>query len=80
MSKLSVRLPDSLHKRLKDLAKQEGVSVNQLISTAVAEKVSALLTEDYLSYLRERAARGSWEKFDAAMSLVPDADPADRLP
>lgn len=79
MSTLSVRLPDSLHKRLKDLAKQEGVSVNQLISTAVAEKVSALLTEDYL---RERAARGSWEKFDAALSLVPDAepDPADRLP
>ncbi|GBF06946.1 hypothetical protein DAERI_110128 [Deinococcus aerius] len=79
MSTLSVRLPDSLHKRLKDLAKQEGVSVNQLISTAVAEKVSALLTEDYL---KERAARGSWEKFDAAMALVPDAepDPADRLP
>lgn len=79
MSTLSVRLPDSLHKRLKDLAKQEGVSVNQLISTAVAEKVSALLTEDYL---KERAARGSWEKFDAALSLVPDAepDPADRLP
>lgn len=79
MSTLSVRLPDSLHKRLKDLAKQEGVSVNQLISTAVAEKVSALLTEDYL---RGRAARGSWEKFDAALSLVPDAepDPADRLP
>nr|WP_246580598.1 toxin-antitoxin system HicB family antitoxin [Deinococcus aestuarii] len=76
---MSVRLPDSLHKRLKDLAKQEGVSVNQLISTAVAEKVSALLTEDYL---RERAARGSWEKFDAALSLVPDAEPdlADRLP
>lgn len=79
MSTLSVRLPDSLHKRLKDLAKQEGVSVNQLISTAVAEKVSALLTEDYL---RERAARGSWEKFDAAMSLVPDTEPApaDRFP
>lgn len=79
MSTLSVRLPDSLHKRLKDLAKQEGVSVNQLISTAVAEKVSALLTEDYL---KERAARGSWEKFDAAMTQVPDAPPlpGDELP
>jgi hypothetical protein len=41
--------------------------------------VSALLTEDYLNV---RAARASREKFDAAMSLVPDAEPApeDRLP
>ena len=78
MSALSVRLPDSLHKRLKALAKKEGVSVNQLISTAVAEKVSALMTEDYL---RERAARADWAKFDAALALVPDVEPEpqDRL-
>lgn len=79
MSALSVRLPDSLHKRLKELAIQEGVSINQLISLAVTEKVSALLTEDYLNV---RAARASREKFDAAMSLVPDTEPVpkDRLP
>lgn len=79
MSALSVRLPDSLHKRLKELAVKEGVSINQLISLAVTEKVSALLTEDYLNL---RAARASREKFDAAMSLVPDAEPApgDELP
>ena len=79
MTALSVRLPDSLHKRLKELAVKEGVSINQLISLAVTEKVSALLTEDYLNV---RAARASREKFDAAMSLVPDAEPApeDRLP
>jgi predicted transcriptional regulator len=79
MTALSVRLPDSLHKRLKELAVKEGVSINQLISLAVTEKVSALLTEDYLNV---RAARASREKFDAAMSLVPDAEPVpeDRLP
>ncbi len=79
MSALSVRLPDSLHKRLKELAAQEGVSINQLISLAVTEKVSALLTEDYLNV---RAARASREKFDAAMSLVPDTEPVpgDELP
>lgn len=72
MSALSVRLPDSLHRQLKQLAKQEGVSVNQLISTAVAEKLSALMTEDYL---RERAERGSRGRFEAALSLVPDTEP-----
>lgn len=72
MSALSVRLPDSLHRQLKQLAKKEGVSVNQLISTAVAEKLSALMTEDYL---RERAERGSRERFEAALALVPDTEP-----
>lgn len=38
MSTLSLRLPDSLHKRVRDLAQQEGISINQFIRTAVAEK------------------------------------------
>ncbi|MDZ7772288.1 MAG: toxin-antitoxin system HicB family antitoxin [Balneolaceae bacterium] len=29
MSTLSLRLPDSLHKKLKELAEKEGVSMNQ---------------------------------------------------
>ena len=56
MSTLSLRLPESLHKQLKDVAEREGVSINQLITTAVAEKLSALMTADYLE---ERATRGS---------------------
>jgi hypothetical protein len=45
MSTISVRLPESLHKKARELAKREGVSINQLVATALAEKVSALLTE-----------------------------------
>ena len=69
MSALSVRLPESLHKNAKVYAAQEGVSVNQLISTALAEKLSALATEDYLAL---RSKRGSRKKFDAALAKVPD--------
>ena len=78
MSTLSVRLPESLHKQLKDLAAEEGVSMNQLIALAVAEKISALRT---VSYLEERAARGSREKFERVLSKVVDRepDPQDRL-
>lgn len=77
MSALSIRLPESLHKNAKVYAAQEGISVNQLISTALAEKLSALATQDYLE---QRAGQGSRSKFDAAMALVPDAEPdaADR--
>ncbi|HEX9700205.1 MAG TPA: toxin-antitoxin system HicB family antitoxin [Acidobacteriota bacterium] len=74
MSTLSLRLPESLHKKLKELAQREGVSINQLISTAVAEKVSALMT---LDYLEARAARGSREKFDAVLAKVADVEPPD---
>jgi hypothetical protein len=50
----------------KELAVLENISVNQLISSALAEKISALLTEEYL---RQRAERSSREKF---LSMDPD--------
>ena len=72
MSTLSLRLPDSLHETARTLARQEHVSVNQLISTAVAEKISALMTETYLG---QRAAEGSRKEFLNIMSRVPDVPP-----
>jgi len=73
MSALSIRLPDSLHQMARDLAKHDQVSMNQFIASAVAEKVSALATEQYLN---ERAARASADKFKAALVQVPDIDAA----
>lgn len=72
MSALSIRLPESLHKNAKAYASLEGISVNQLISTALAEKLSALATQDYLE---QRAARGRRGAFDSALGQVPDAEP-----
>ena len=72
MSTLRLRLPDSLHEAIRRLAEEEHVSINQLISTAVAEKVSALMTE---TYLKERAARGSRKDFEDIMRRVPDVPP-----
>lgn len=72
MSALSIRLPDSLHQLAKNIAKQDQVSMNQFIASAVAEKVSALATEQYLN---ERAARASAEKFKAALAQVPFVEP-----
>lgn len=72
MSTLSLRLPESLHKRVRDLAQQEGISINQFISTAVAEKLAALMT---VEYLEERARHGSREKFLAVLAKVPDTPP-----
>jgi hypothetical protein len=69
MSTMSVRLPESLHKQARDLAEQEGVSINQLVATALAEKVSALMT---LEYLERRGKQGSRKSFEAALKKVKD--------
>lgn len=72
MTTLSLRLPESLHKGVKEIVHQEGVSINQFIVLAVAEKLSALMTEEYFE---ARAARGSREKYLAALAEVPHAEP-----
>jgi len=74
MTTISLRIPDSLHKVVRDLVKQEGISINQFITLALAEKVSALATQ---SYLEERAQRGDKAKFLAAMKKVADVEPVD---
>lgn len=79
MSTLSLRLPESIHRTLKTLAEREGISINQLINSAVAEKLAALMTEEYLA---ERAARGSRRKLKTVLAKVPDVEPEehDQLP
>ena len=72
MSTLSIRLPNSLHEQIRQLAKQEGISINQFIASATAEKMTALLTEEYLS---KRANRASRKKFQAVLDKVPDVEP-----
>lgn len=79
MSTLSLRLPDSLHERARQLAEREGTSINQLIATALAEKISAL---DTVSYLEERASKGSRRAFREVLKRVPSVEPmsGDELP
>ena len=73
MSTISLRLPVSLHDRVRALARREGISINQLINAAVAEKISAILTEEYLD---RRGKQGSRRKFDRALSKVRDLKPS----
>lgn len=72
MSTISLRLPDSLHKQVRELALQEGISINQFAATAIAEKLSALMTS---SYLEQRAARGDRRLFEQAMAKVSATPP-----
>ena len=79
MSTLSLRLPESLHRKIRELAERDDVSINQFIAMAVAEKAATVLTVDYLE---ERARRGHATLFDRVLARVPDVppDPGDELP
>lgn len=79
MSAISPRLPESLHKAARDLTRAENISINQLITLALAEKISALAAEDFI---QKRAARASKQKFKKALAKVPHTEPAhyDRRP
>jgi hypothetical protein len=72
MGALSLRLPASIHRHIREIARQEGVSINQFISSAVAEKISALLTEEYVN---ARAARADLDKVAQILAKVPERPP-----
>lgn len=78
MSTLTFQLPDSLKKRIEQLAAQEGFSVDQFLASAAGEKLAVMLTMDYL---KQEAAAGRREDFERYLAAVPDAAPAenDRL-
>ena len=78
MSTISLSFPESLHKQLHELAKREGISIDQLAATALGEKMAAMMTQDYLD---QKAGRGSRAKFENALAKVKDVEPVpdDRL-
>lgn len=75
MSRMSVNLPNSLERQLEDLAEREGISTDQFVAKAIAEKMSALMTEEYV---HQRGQRGRREKYEAALLQVPDVKPDER--
>ena len=72
MSTRSVRLPESLHKQVRELAAKEGISINQFVATAVAEKLSALLTEEYLEARAKRGSRDGFEPLAKVSERAPE--------
>ncbi|MXZ21172.1 MAG: toxin-antitoxin system HicB family antitoxin [Caldilineaceae bacterium SB0665_bin_25] len=74
MTTISLSIPESLHTTVLDIVEREGMSLEQFITLAMAEKASAIATE---AYLEARAEQGSKEKFLAAMAKVADVEPPD---
>jgi hypothetical protein len=59
-----LRLPRSVKAEVERLAKAEGVSVNQFVASAVAEKLAAMSTA---AFFAERRNRADFRAFDRLM-------------
>ena len=73
MSAVTVELPNSLHRKLEELAEKEGISLSQFLATAAAEKMSAL--ETFENILREAKKRDTRKAFEKFLQAVPDVEP-----
>lgn len=67
MSTISLRLPESIHEQARKLAKDEDISINQLVASALSEKIAVLMTG---KYLERRAKRGNSQKFGKVLGKV----------
>jgi len=72
MSALNLRLPDSIHRHIREIAKRDGVSINLFITSAVTEKISALTTEEYIAARAKKARKGAFKK---VLERVPKRKP-----
>ena len=70
MTALTIRLPNSVHQKIKELAARDDISVNQFIASAAAEKMASVMTLDFLKAEAKNGKRGD---FDHYLGAVPDA-------
>lgn len=72
MPMLTIPLPKGLARELRECAAREGVTVDQLLSAAAGEKLSAMLT---IEHLRVRARRANRADFVAFLNGSPEVPP-----
>jgi hypothetical protein len=65
-------LPDSLFDAAREAADRDGTTLDQLFTIAIAEKLSALQTEELFS---QRARRADFDRYREVLAKVPDVPP-----
>jgi predicted transcriptional regulator len=72
MSAITINIPDSLYEKLEEAAAKDKSTLEHFAVLAIAEKLSSLMTVEYLG---ERARRAKLERFEDLLSKVPDVEP-----
>jgi hypothetical protein len=72
LGKLIVTIPDAIREKVREIAERENISVDEFVTSAVEDKLSALQTKEYLA---ERSTRGSKKRFNAVLEKVRNRKP-----
>ena len=75
MSVMTVNLPDNLHEKAREVAASKNLSMDALVSIALAQSLSRLVRDPELE---ERAARATGKGISEFLSQVPTAEPPER--
>ncbi|MBA7547030.1 hypothetical protein ES705_39432 [subsurface metagenome] len=70
MKTIQVRLPDHIHEKVKDLAKDEGISMNNFIVSSISNEVVRQETRDFF---KKAASSFDPQVFAEALAAIPDA-------
>ena len=79
MTTIQGSIPDSLALQVREFAEREHVSMDMVLSIALASQIAGWQNRDSI---QQRARRGSWDKFDRVMEKVRDVPPleGDEMP
>ena len=72
MSTMTVDIPNSLARRILDLAQGEGLTVSQFLASAASEKVAVWEAEDIIE---RRAQAADPSAISVLLAKVPDIEP-----
>lgn len=79
MTALTIRLPNSVHHRIKELAERDQISVNGFVASAAAEKIASVSTLDFLKSEAAKGHRRDFEHYMGKVSAVPAQDGDERV-
>ena len=74
MVKMQLRLPDSIHSKIKKIALRESVSINQFLVNSISNE---LIRYETLRFFEDRAKDFSEQDFLEALAEIPDIPPED---
>ncbi len=75
MGKLQLRLPETVHKKVKKIAKKEKISMNQLLVGSISNEI---IRYETMHFFARRAKDFKEADFLAALQEVPKTKPAKR--
>lgn len=78
MAKLQLRLPDTIHNKIRKMAKREDISINQVLVNSISNEI---IRYETMQFFIERSKKFNEQDFIDALSEIPEIEPEeiDRL-